>query len=175
MAACRTPPSLPGSSSRRGFRYSWPCSGSLSPGAALLRDTNDQIGQIVAKTKWRLAVFTAAWRLTPAASLRRGSVHELVEARVNVAIRVRVIMRPNEQYARSARGLECDDDPERSTQVLDAHAADWHRAGEPVSERRTAVAREVIDEGPISQRVLPVEVICLLLRAPRGDYLHGHT
>jgi hypothetical protein len=112
--------------------------------------------------------------LTPAASLRRSSVQELVELRVNIAIRVRVIMWPNEQDAHSAPGLECDDDPECSTQVLDAHAADWDRAREPVAERRTAVAREVIDECPEGQRMLPVEITCLLLRTPRGDYLHSH-
>jgi hypothetical protein len=59
--------------------------------------------------------------------------------------------------------------------VLDAHAADWDRAGEPVSERRTTAAREVIDKGREDQRVRPVEVICLLLRAPRGDHLNRHT
>lgn len=147
----------------------------MASGAALLCGANDQIREIVAESRWRLAVFTAAWRLAPAASLRRNGAQERVELRVNIAIRVRVIMRSNEQDARPARGLECDDDPKRSTQVLDAHVADRDRAGEPVSERRAAVTREVIDKGREDERMRPVEVICLLLRAPRGDYLNRHT
>jgi hypothetical protein len=44
----------------------------LTSGAALLCGANDQIGEIVAEPRWRLATITAAWRLAPAASLRRG-------------------------------------------------------------------------------------------------------
>jgi hypothetical protein len=78
-------------------------------------------------------------------------------------------MRPDEQDARSTGGLECDDDPDRSAQMLDAHAADWDWTGEPVSERHTAVAREVINEGTVGQPMPPVEIVRLLLRAPRGE------
>jgi hypothetical protein len=63
------------------------------------------------------------------------------------------------------------DDPEET----DAPAADWNRASEPVSERCAAVACEVIDKGLERPRMRPVEVICLLLRAPRRDYLSRHT
>jgi hypothetical protein len=59
--------------------------------------------------------------------------------------------------------------------MLYAHAADWDRASEPVSERRAAVACEVVEEGIECPRMRAVEVICLLLCAPRGDYLSRHT
>ena len=173
MDSCRIVRQLPGSSARRAATS--PGCGSLAPGATLLRDADDQIGEIVTKPRRGLAVFSAAWRLSPVASLRGRSSQDLVELRVNVAIRVPVVMRPDEHDARPAWGLECDDDPERSAQVLDAHSTDRRRAGEPVAERRAAVAREVIEEGTENRRVLPVRTTRLLLRAPRGDYLHCHT
>jgi hypothetical protein len=59
--------------------------------------------------------------------------------------------------------------------MLYAHAIDWNRASEAVSERRTAVSREVVKEGVEGPRMRSVEVICLLLRTPRGDNLSWHT
>jgi hypothetical protein len=58
--------------------------------------------------------------------------------------------------------------------VLNAHAADWDRAGQPVPERRAAIARKVIDKSRKHQRMRPVEFIRLLPRAPSGDHLNGH-
>jgi hypothetical protein len=150
-------------------------SGPSASASSLLCSANDQIGEIVTEPRWGLAVVIAAWRFIPAASLRREGVQELVQLRVDVAIRVGVIVRSYEQDARSVWGLECDYDPQRSAQVLDAHAADWDRARQPISERRTAVAREVINKGREDERMRSVEVTCLLLSAPCSDYLDSHT
>jgi hypothetical protein len=136
---------------------------------------NDQIREIVAEPRRRLAVVAAARRLMPTAPLQWGSVQQLVKLRVDVAIRVCVIVRSDKHDADSARGLECYDDSDRSPQVLDAHAVDRHWAGETVSKRRAAVTRKVIDKGDEGQRLRSVKVACLLLRTPGRDYLYGHT
>jgi hypothetical protein len=70
-------------------------SGFLTSGAALLGGANDQVGEIVTEPRRRLAVITTAGRFAPAASFRRSGAQERVKLRVNVAIRVHVIVRPH--------------------------------------------------------------------------------
>jgi hypothetical protein len=79
---------------------------------ALPRGANDQVGQIVAESRWRLAVFAAAWWLRPPDALRGRGIQEFVEFDVDIAIRVGVVMRPYEQDARPVWRLERNNSPE---------------------------------------------------------------
>jgi hypothetical protein len=50
-------------------------------------------------------------------------------------------MRSDEENACSLRRLEGNHDPERASQVLHAEPAQRNRAGQPVGERRAAIAQ----------------------------------
>jgi hypothetical protein len=70
--------------------------------SALLCGPDDQLSEIVSESRWRLAVFATAWRFASAGPLRGNGIQDPIEFRVDIAIRIHVIMRPNEQDARAA-------------------------------------------------------------------------
>ena len=135
--------------------------------------TDDEVGQVVAKTGWLPAVAAAGW-LGPTRSFGRGA-EKLVEFRVHVQARIRCVMRPDKEDARSPRRLEGDHDPESGSQVLHAEPIQRGRAGQPVSECRAAVGCQVVEERGEGPRVRPVQSRYLLLRAPRRSDFYWHT
>ena len=136
--------------------------------------TDDEVGKVVAEAGW-LAAVVAAGRLGPARSLSGGGAEKLVELRVHVEAGVRRVMRPDEEDARSLRGLEGDHDPQGSSQVLHAEPAQQDGPGQPVSECRAAVERQVIEKRGEGPGVRPVQCCYLLLCAPRRDDFYWHT